>query len=36
MMRVRSRTPAIERESAAIGVLLSPARLIASPIPGTS
>src|SRR5712692_7001108 len=36
MMRVRSRTPPIERESAAIGVLFTPARLIASPMPGTS
>jgi hypothetical protein len=36
MIRVCSRTPAVERESAAIGVLSAPARLIASPIPGTS
>src|ERR1700687_2802764 len=36
MMSVCPRTPAIERESAARGVLAAPTRLITSPIPGTS
>src|SRR5260370_31307474 len=36
MMSVRWPTPAIERDSAAIGVVLSPARPIASRLPGTS
>ena len=36
MIRVRLRTPAIERESAAMGVLFAPARRMASPMPGTS
>jgi hypothetical protein len=36
MIKVRFRTPAIERDSSAIGVLLAPARRIASPMPGTS
>ena len=36
MTSVCPRTPAIPRESAAIGVLGAPARRIASPMPGTS
>src|SRR5216684_6223023 len=36
MISVCPRTPAIERDRAAIGVLAAPARLIASPRPGTS
>src|SRR5260370_22019929 len=36
MIKVRFRTPAMERDSSAIGVLPAPARRIASPMPGTS